>query len=127
MLSSPKHICKYVDKGRGNTSYLSSTVCDEVVSIMGKRVLEKSLLESRALVTSPYQWTRRLTSLTWISLRVIRYVLLSGHGQSYDNASSVNGKYNGMQAIVLEKCQSATFISCAAHSLNLVDKCAAEC
>ena len=48
-------------------------------------------------------------------------------GQSYDNASNMSGKYNGMQAIILEKCQFAAFIPCAAHSLNLVGKCAAEC
>ena len=47
-------------------------------------------------------------------------------GQSYDNASNMSGKYNG-EAIILEKYQFAAFIPCAAHSLNLVGKCAAEC
>ena len=37
------------------------------------------------------------------------------------------GRYNGMQAIILEKCKFAAFVPCAAHSLNLVGKCAAEC
>ena len=48
-------------------------------------------------------------------------------GQSYDNASNMSGKYNGMQAIILEKYKFAVFIPCAAHSLNLVGKCVAEC
>ena len=39
----------------------------------------------------------------------------------------MSGRYNGMQAIILEKCQFAAFVPCAAHSLNLVGKCAAEC
>ena len=49
------------------------------------------------------------------------------YGQSYDNASNISGKYNGMQAIILEKCQFAAFILCAVYSLNLVGKCAAKC
>ena len=47
-------------------------------------------------------------------------------GQSYDNASNISRKYNGIQAIILEKYKFEAFIPCAAHSLNLVGKCAAE-
>ena len=48
-------------------------------------------------------------------------------GQSYDNASNMCGKYKGMQAIIKESNHQAESIPCAAHSLNLVGKCAAEC
>ena len=49
-------------------------------------------------------------------------------GQSYDNASNMSGKYAGVQTSVIKQhCPHATFISCAAHSLNLVGKNAAEC
>uniref|UniRef100_A0A0B7BVG9 DUF4371 domain-containing protein n=1 Tax=Arion vulgaris TaxID=1028688 RepID=A0A0B7BVG9_9EUPU len=44
-------------------------------------------------------------------------------GQSYDNASNMSGKYNGLQAHI----KDAEYIPCFAHSLNLVAKCAAEC
>ena len=48
-------------------------------------------------------------------------------GQSYDNASNMSGKYNGLQAIIKERCRFAEYIPCFAHSLNLVGKFAAEC
>lgn len=48
-------------------------------------------------------------------------------GQSYDNALNMSGKYSGLQARIKEKCEFATFVPCAAHSLNLVGLHAAEC
>ena len=48
-------------------------------------------------------------------------------GQSYDNASSMSGKYNGMQAILRQKNNLAVVIPCAAHSLNLVGHDAVSC
>lgn len=48
-------------------------------------------------------------------------------GQSYDNASSMSGKYNGLQALVLAENNLALWVPCAGHSLNLVVQAAAEC
>ena len=48
-------------------------------------------------------------------------------GQSYDSSSNMSGIYKGMQAIIKERNHRAEYISCVAHSLNLVEKCAAEC
>ncbi|CAB3990490.1 zinc finger MYM-type 1-like [Paramuricea clavata] len=48
-------------------------------------------------------------------------------GQSYDNASNMSGKYNGMQAIIRQHCEMAHYVPCAAHSLNLVGQSAAGC
>ena len=39
----------------------------------------------------------------------------------------MSGKYKGMQAIIKERNHQAEYIPCAAHSLNLFGKCAAEC
>ena len=47
--------------------------------------------------------------------------------QPFDNASNMSGKYKGMQAIIKEHNHQAEYISCVAHSLNLVEKCVAEC
>ena len=47
-------------------------------------------------------------------------------GQSYDNASNMSGKYNGLQAKVKNLCEYADFIPCFGHSLNLVRTCCAE-
>ena len=45
-----------------------------------------------------------------------------GRGQSYDNASAMSGKYNGLQAEVREKNSLASSIPCITPSLNLVWK-----
>ena len=76
-----------------------------------------------------------MMQLTGLELAAGLFTFLDQHGidikkccgQSYDDASNMSGKYNGMQAIILEECQFAAFIPGAAHSLNLVSKCAAEC
>ena len=49
------------------------------------------------------------------------------HGQSYDNASNMSGKYNGMQAIIWQQCNLAEYVPCAAHSLNVVGQTAVGC
>jgi len=48
-------------------------------------------------------------------------------GQSYDNASAMSGKYNGLQSKILKNNKLASWIPCATHSLNVVGKTAAEC
>ena len=35
-----QHIQKYANQGSGHTNYLSSTTCEELVSIIGKSVLD---------------------------------------------------------------------------------------
>ncbi|XP_071578286.1 zinc finger MYM-type protein 1-like [Temnothorax nylanderi] len=48
-------------------------------------------------------------------------------GQSYDNASNMSGIYTGLQARLKRLNPLADYVPCAAHSLNLVGACAAEC
>jgi len=48
-------------------------------------------------------------------------------GQSYDNASSMSGKYKGMQTIIRGKSSNAVFVPCSDHSLNLVGQAAVDC
>ena len=48
-------------------------------------------------------------------------------GQSNDNESNMVGKYSGVQTIIRQQRPYATFMPCAAHSLNLVGKGSAEC
>ena len=47
--------------------------------------------------------------------------------QSYDNASNISGKYNGMQAVIHQKCPLAEYVPCASHSLNLVSQSPVRC
>ena len=51
-------------------------------------------------------------------------------GQSYDNTSNMNSRYNvinGLQTRSKQLNQFAEYFPCFAHLLNLVGKCAAEC
>ena len=41
------------------------------------------------------------------------------HGQGYDGASNMSGKFRGVQAIVKSRVPSAVYLHCRAHSLNL--------
>ena len=47
--------------------------------------------------------------------------------QSYDNASNMSGRYNGLQARIKQLNEFAEYVPCFAQSLNFVGKCAAEC
>ncbi|XP_016661805.1 uncharacterized protein LOC103310064 [Acyrthosiphon pisum] len=46
--------------------------------------------------------------------------------QGYDNGANMAGKYNGVQAVICRQNELATFIPCAAHSLNRIGVHAAE-
>ena len=47
--------------------------------------------------------------------------------QAYDNGSNMAGKYNGVQAKILQLCPLALFSPCGCHTLNLVGNDATEC
>jgi len=49
------------------------------------------------------------------------------HGQTYDNASNMLGRYTGMQAHLRKVNTLAFYIPCMAHSLNLVGVSAVDC
>ncbi|XP_068211782.1 uncharacterized protein [Palaemon carinicauda] len=48
-------------------------------------------------------------------------------GPSYDNASAMSGRWNGLQSKVVAENKLAEWIPCIKHSLNLVGKTSAEC
>ena len=47
-------------------------------------------------------------------------------GQSYDNASTLSGKYTGVQTRLKALNPLIHHIPCSAHSINLIESCAAE-
>jgi hypothetical protein len=48
-------------------------------------------------------------------------------GQSYDNASNMSGKYNGLQSIIASKTDNlAKYVPCFAHSTNLAGQSAVD-
>ena len=160
-----QHIQNHGNPGRGHTNYLSSTICEELVRLMGNQVLNEII--SRIKLSKYYSLSLDSTpdeghidQLTLIfrymehDTPVERFVkflpnqgykaqemfeglmkFLADHdidihncrGQSYDNASAMSGRYNGLQAKVAAVNYHAVWISCAGHSLNLVGQASAEC
>ena len=160
-----QHIAKHANQGSGHTNCLSSTICEELVSLMGKQVLNEIILRikttkcySISIDSTPDE--SHVDQLTVIFLymkdsspieQFVTFLLHQGHkavdmfnglkeflnlhdieikncrGQSYDNASAMIGSYNGLQALVNKENDLAMWIPCVGHSLNLVDKTAAEC
>ena len=155
-----QHIQKHANLGSGPTNYLSSTICEDIVQLMGKRVLVEivsRIKRSRyySVTLDPTPDEGHVDKLTLVvrfmenTTPVERFVtfmpnqahktedmfdglmqFLDTHGidndiqhcrgQSYDNASAMGGRYNGLQAEVAAKNNLAAWIHCAGHSLNLV-------
>ncbi|CAH2285606.1 zinc finger MYM-type 1-like, partial [Pelobates cultripes] len=160
-----EHIQKHGNKGRGHISYLSSTICDEFIELIGQQLLQQIVNEMKqakyysiSLDSTPdIAHSDQLTIIFRYVLasgpveRFTKFIPISGHtgmelantvlqfleengisikdcrGQSYDNASNMSGKYNGMQALIREKNPLAEYIPCCAHSLNLVGQNAVNC
>lgn len=161
------HITKYGNTGKGNVSYLSKTIYEELIMIMAQEVHGKiiSQIKDSRYYSLSVDSTPDLTHMDQLSV-VIRYIkdgqpverfltfielethhtgdelakqtrqYLEEHcgldfskcrGQSYDNASNMSGRYNGMQQKILEANPFAIYIPCAAHSLNLVGRSAVDC
>lgn len=160
-----QHIQKHANSGRGHTSYLSSTICDELIQLMGKKVLDEIILRlkkskyySISIDGTPDEGhvdqltiIFRFMELTEPVERFVTFMPNQGHkaqemfdglieflnthdidlqncrGQSYDNASAMSGRWNGLQAKVVAENKLAEWIPCTGHSLNLVGKTSAEC
>ena len=160
-----QNIQNHGNPGRGHTNYLSSTICEELVRLMGNQVLNEII--SRIKLSKYYSLSLDSTpdeghidQLTLIFRymehdtpveRFVKFLPNQGHkaqemfeglmkfladhdidihncrGQSYDNASAISGRYNGLQAKVAAVNYHAVWIPCAGHSLNLVGQASAEC
>ncbi|XP_065675806.1 uncharacterized protein LOC136092013 [Hydra vulgaris] len=67
-------------------------------------------------------WLIRKNNINVIdkNLENISLLIENIRGQSYDNAANMSGKYSGLQARLKVINKYADFVTCAAHSLNLV-------
>ncbi len=154
-----EHIKTRGQKGRGSVSYLSSSICEEFIDVMGektKQVIANELKDAKYISvivdsTPDLSHTDQLTFIFRfvnekgnVMERFIGFQPISGHtgeslcdcvikmvndlgldilncrGQSYDNASNMSGRYNGLQAHLKLRNPLIHYIPCAAHSLNLV-------
>lgn len=159
-----EHINSHANKGKGHTSYLSKTTCEEFIEILGTSVLDRivSELKSCKYYSVSVDSTPDVSHIDQISCifryvlpsgpveRFVKYLDMEGHsgeqlaqslmdflqkydidikncrGQTYDNASNMSGKYNGMQAHIRSANKFAVYVPCSAHSLNLVANFAVE-
>lgn len=160
------HISKFGNKGKGTTSYLSFTVFEQFIEIMGEKVKKTIVNEIKnakyfSIIVDSTPDISHTDQLAFIFRyvsnngepveRFLKFLANSGHkskdladavfmvleeneidinncrGQSYDNASNMSGVYSGLQARIKEACLHAVYVPCAAHSLNLVGECAADC
>ena len=139
-----QHIQNHANKGKGHTSYLSKTTCEEFIHLIASSILDLSHVDQLTLIV-------RYVLPSGPVERFVKFLDMEGHtaeqlaqslldflnesgidikdcrGQSYDNASNMSGKYIGLQARIKKINKYAEYIPCLAHSLNLVAKCAADC
>lgn len=142
----------------GRASYLSSTICDEFISILGQEVKNtiaadviKAKYYSISVDSTPdvshtdqLAFCIRYVSDGQIHERFIAFIRIEGHtaeylfgiiskfleenkidlkncrGQSYDNANNMAGISGGLQSLMRKENESANFVPCMAHTLNLV-------
>ena len=74
-----QHITMFANKGRGHTSYLSSTICEELISLMGSKVLDTIIqeLKSAKFNSVSVDSTPDVTHSFQLTL-IVRYVLPTG-------------------------------------------------
>lgn len=153
------HLQRFGGKGKGSVSYLSSTICEEFIHLMGERTKEAIISEIKeakyfSVIVDSTPDLAHVDQLTFIFRfvetggdvveRFLAFEPIENHsgsslaecvvamvenlgldisncrGQSYDNASNMSGKYNGVQAHLKRINPLICYVPCAAHSLNLV-------
>ena len=153
-----QHLDMYANKGQGKVSYLSKTICEEFITLMGNKILNciKSEMKEAKYWGIIVDSTPDLSHVDQLSI-VFRYYFngcvyerffcftpIESHtgkslssevleilkendlnitdcrAQSYDNASNMSGKYEGLQAYLKAENRLAHYVPCVGHSLNLV-------
>lgn len=70
--------------------------------------------------------SEKLTNIVIGMLDCLKINLIDCRDQPYDNVNNMSGSYKGLQARIRELNPLAFYISCVAHSLNLVGTYSAE-
>lgn len=93
-----------------------SEIIRYVTLVKGKVTIEESFID---FIHTKEKTGSGLASEIINKLKTDGINLKGARGQGYDNAANMAGKYNGVQARILQENQHARFVPCAAHSLNL--------
>ncbi|KAL4126023.1 hypothetical protein QTP88_010255 [Uroleucon formosanum] len=74
-----QHLIKYGNKGRGNASYISSTICTEFIMVMGEAVIKEIVnqIQSRKYFSIIVDSTPDITKIDQLTI-AIRYVMSDG-------------------------------------------------
>uniref|UniRef100_H2YAG1 DUF4371 domain-containing protein n=1 Tax=Ciona savignyi TaxID=51511 RepID=H2YAG1_CIOSA len=128
-----EHIQKRVNKGRGHVSYFSSTVCEEFIDILAKKVLNFIISEIKQAkyYSVSVDSTPDITNVDQLTI-VIRYVLPDGPVERFVQFVPIRGHTGSQLAqnlldfiedkgitVITEHNHLAEYIPCVALSLNL--------
>ncbi|KAL4085418.1 hypothetical protein QTP88_027277 [Uroleucon formosanum] len=137
-----QHLIKYENKGHGNVSYISSTICTEFIMVMGEAVIKEIVnqIQSRKYFSIIVDSTTDITKIDQLII-AIRYVMSDGFPivRFIGFLPSVGHKGEDMEKAVIntfselniniENCRGQAYDNASnmsAHSLNLVGSNAAE-
>lgn len=120
-----EHIRLHGNAGKGNPSYLSATVCDEFITLMGKHVMDKiiSELKSAKYYSLSVDSTPDISHTDQLSIAV-RYVLgckpierfmqfVPIYGHSGENLCSVVTDFLAAKGISLQNCRGQSYDNAA--------------
>lgn len=114
---------EYGNKGSGHISYLSSTVVEDLIFLMGKEVLREIFARYSISVDSTGKDMAQ-TLLEFLSKQSLN--IMDCRSQSFDNAANISGKYKATKALIKVENPLAEHLPCFTYSLNLVGKSTAN-
>ena len=87
-----EHIKNYAHKGKGTTSYLSHSICDEFIALLAQEVLAKIVdeLKTQKFFSVSLDSTPDITHVDQLTL-IVRYVLPSGPVERFVKFLSMEG------------------------------------
>ncbi|VDI62435.1 Hypothetical predicted protein [Mytilus galloprovincialis] len=117
------------------TTYLSPEIQNEIINIVGQQVQDSiyqrlSFLDKKNDIISireefiGFKHAKSVKGVA-ISNTIVEFLehvnldIRNLRAQCYDGAANMSGKYNGVQAKILEQSPEASYIHCKAHQLNL--------
>ncbi|KAL4121241.1 hypothetical protein QTP88_013793 [Uroleucon formosanum] len=110
-------LCKHLLESKRSQTYLSNLIQNDIIEAMAQETLQLILKEVKIakyfsiIIDSTIDISRDdQFSLNFSMCR----------GQSYDGASTMSGRYSGLQSKVKELSPLSLYIHCCAHNLNLV-------